>query len=93
MHTTHMQETSESKRHIQFYISNENLFLGDLERDLCSMAYNNHIDTIYYHFTTTISIIINKFSNETSYNKKNRATNPWYEKHCKIARKDKYINH
>lgn len=54
---------------------------------LGSLTYNNNIDKMYYHFTTTHSTTIRKFSNETSYKKNSRTSNPWYDKKCKIARK------
>ena len=80
MHTTHMQETSENKRHIHFDRSKVKLFLRDLGRDLGSMTYNRNIDQIYYHFTTTLSTTINNFLNKTSYKYNNRTSKPWYEK-------------
>lgn len=58
MRTTHMQENSESKSHIHFNKSNVDLFLRSLERNLGSLTYNNNINQIYYHFTTTLSTTI-----------------------------------
>jgi len=87
MHTTHMQENKERKNHIHFDRSKANLFLRDLERNLGSLTYNNNIDQIYYHFTTTLSTTIKKLSNKTSYKKNNRTSCPWYDKHYKIVRK------
>lgn len=87
MHTTHMQETNKSKRHIHFNRSNVDFLLRDLERDLDSLTYNNNIDKIYYHFITTLSTTSSKFSNETSYKQNNITSNTWYAKDCKITRK------
>ena len=81
-----MQENSERKSHIHFDRSNVDLFLRDLDRDFGSLTYNNNIDQIYYHFTTTLSTTTIKFSNKTSYKKNNRTSNPWYDKDCKIAK-------
>lgn len=87
MHTTHMQETGERKRHIHLDGSKVVLFLRDLERDLGYLTYNINIYQIYYHFTTTRSTTINKFSIGTSYKQNNRTSNPWYDKDYKITRK------
>ena len=84
MHTTHMQETNERKRHIRFDRSKIDLFLGDLERDLGPMNYNNNIDQIYYYFTIILSSTINKFSNEILFKQTNRNSNPWYGKDSKF---------
>ena len=79
--------SSESKSHIHFDRSNVDIFLRDLERDLSSMTYNNNIDQIYYHFTTTLSTTINKFSNKTSYKKNIRTSNPCTTKTVRLPGK------
>lgn len=84
-HTTHMQEKNERQSHIHFDRSKGDLFLRDLERNLGSLTYNNNIDKIYYHFTTTLSTTIRIISNKTSYKNNNRTSNPWYDKYCKIS--------
>ena len=47
----------------------------------------DNIEYLYHNFTTTLSYSINKFSIEVSSNKRNRKTNPWYDKDCKRARR------
>ena len=48
----------------------------------------NNIEVLYHNFTTTLSYSINKFSIEVLSNKRNRKTNPWYDKDCKSAKRE-----
>ena len=61
--------------------------MKDLNSKLHLLTYKDNIEDFYHNFTTILSTSINKFSLEVSYKKKNRTTNPWYDKECKIARK------
>jgi len=61
IHTSHMQEIGERKRHTHFHRSNVDLLLRDLEMDLGSMTYNNNSEQIHYKFTTTLSTTVSNF--------------------------------
>jgi len=47
----------------------------------------NNIEVLYHNFIAVHSYSINKLSIEVSNKKKNRRTNRWYDKECKIARR------
>ena len=46
----------------------------------------DYIEYLYHNFTMVLSCSINKLSIKVSSKKKNRRTNPSYDKECKIAR-------
>jgi len=48
----------------------------------------DNIEDLYHNFTTTLLASINKFSIEVLGNKRNKKTNPWYDKDCKNGRRE-----
>ena len=62
--------------------------IEDLKINLLPLSSIDNIAYLYRNFTTTLSHSINKFSIEVSSNKRNRKTNPWYDKDCKNARRE-----
>jgi hypothetical protein len=87
MHMSTIEENSNNQRQLLFDKSKVDIFLNDLNSELHLLTYKDNIEDLYHNFTTTLSTSINKFSFEVSCKKKNRTTNPWYDKECKIARK------
>jgi hypothetical protein len=87
MHRSTIEENSDNQRNLRFDKSKVDIFLKDLNSKLNLLTYKDNIEELYHNFTTTLSTSINKFSFEVSYKKNNRATNTWYDKECKIARK------
>jgi len=63
-------------------------FLNELKINFLHLSSINNIEDLYHNFTTTLSYFINKFSIEVSSNKRNRKTNPWYDKDCKSVMKE-----
>ena len=62
--------------------------IEDLKINLLPLSSIDNIEYLYHNFTTTLSHSINKFSIEVSSNKRNRKTNPWYDKDCKSASRE-----
>jgi hypothetical protein len=88
MHRSTIEENSDNQGNLLFNKSKVDIFLKDLNSKLNLLTYKDNIEELYHNFTSTLSTSINKFSFEVSYKKNNRTTNPWYDKECKIARKD-----
>ena len=64
------------------------IFINELKINLLPLLNIDNIEDLYHNFTTTLTHSINKFSIEVSSNKRNRKTNPWYDKDCKSARRE-----
>jgi hypothetical protein len=87
MHKSPIEDIYGSQKHLIFDKDKVDKFLKDLNNDLNLLSNKNSIDDLYHNFMETLSTSINKFSIEVLCKKKNRTTNPWYNKECKIARK------
>jgi hypothetical protein len=88
MHKSSIEEIYNNQRQLLFDKSKVDLFLNDLNSELHHLIYKDNIEYLYHNFETTLSTSINKFSFKVSCKKKNRTTKPWYDKECKISRKD-----
>jgi hypothetical protein len=88
MHGSIIEENSDSQRKFHFDKSKVEFLLKDLNSKLNDITCKYNIEELYHNFKTTLSTSIKNFSIKVSYKKNNRTTNPWYDKECKIARKD-----
>ena len=71
-----------------FNRNKNDLFLNDLKNIFLPLSSTVNIEDLSHNFTTILSHSIKKFSIEVSSNKRNKKTNPWYEKYCKSARRE-----
>jgi hypothetical protein len=88
MHRSIIEENFDNHRNFLFDKSKVDIFLKDLNSKLNLLTYKDNIEELYHNLKTTLSTSINKFSFEVSHKKNNRTTNPWYDKECKISRKE-----
>ena len=88
MHRDPIEDNPHSQKNLIFDRNKNDLFLNDLKIDLIPLSSIDNIEHLYHNFTTTLSHSINKFSIEVSSNKRSRKTNPWYDKDCKIVRRE-----
>ena len=83
MHRDLIEDNPLRKKNLIFDRNKNDLFLNELKIHLFPLSSIDNIEDLYDNFTTTLSHSINKFSIEVSSNKRNRKTNPWYDKDCK----------
>ena len=88
MHRDPIEYNPYNQKNLIFDRNKNDLFLNELKANLLPLSSIDNIDDLYHNFTTTLSYSINKFSIEVSSNKRNRKTNPWYDKDCKSARRE-----
>ena len=86
-HRDPIEDNHHSQKNLIFDRNKINLFLNELKINLLPLSSIDNIEGFYHNFTTTLSYLINKFSIEVSSNKRNRKTNPWYDKDCKSVRR------
>ena len=87
MHRDPIEDNPYSQKKLIFDRNKKDRFLNELKTNLLPLSSIDNIEDLYHNFTTTLSYSINKFSIEVSNNKRNRKTNPWYDKDCKSARR------
>jgi len=88
MHRYSIEDNPYSQKNLIFDGNKNDLFLKYLIINFLPLSSTDNIEDLYHNFTTTLSYFINKFSIEVSSNKRNRKTNPWYDKDCKSARRE-----
>ena len=89
MHRDPIENNPYIQKNLIFDRNKNDLFLNELKTNLLPLSSIDNIEDLYHNFTTTHSYSINNFSIEvTSNNKRNRKTNPWYDKYCKSARRE-----
>ena len=87
-HRDPIEDNSRGQKNLIFDRIKINLFLNELKINFHHLSSINHIEYLCHNFTTTLSYFINKFSIEVSSNKRNRKTNPSYDKVCKSVMKE-----
>ena len=88
MYRDPIEDKPYSQKNLIFDRNKNDIFLNELKINLLPLSSIDNIEDLYHNFTTTLSYSINKFSIEVSSNKRNRKTNPWYDKYCKSARRE-----
>ena len=86
MNSEPIREKSHDQKNLIFNKNNYDIFLNDLKNGFFPLSSMYNLEYLYHNFTTILSYSINGFSIEVSINKKNRRTNPWYDKERKNAR-------
>ena len=87
MYRVPTENNSYNQKNLIFDSNKNDLFLNELKTNLLPLSTIDNIEDLYHNFTTTLSYSINKFSTEVSNNKRNRKTNPWYDKDFKSVRR------
>ena len=88
MHRDPIEDNHHSQKNLIFDRNRNDIFLNELKINLLPLSSIDNIEDLYHNFTTTPSYSTNKFSISISRNKRNRKTNPWYDKDCKSARRE-----
>ena len=87
MHRDPIENNPYSQKNLIFDRNKNDLFLNELKTNLLPLSSINNIEDLYHNFTTIPSFSINKFSIDVSSNKRNRKTNPWYDKDSTSVRR------
>jgi len=83
-----IENNTYSQKNLIFDRNKNELFLNELKTNFLPLSSIDNIEDLYHNFTKTLSYSIKNFSIEVSNNKRNRKTNPRYDKDCKSARRE-----